>query len=55
MWAHGWTKFFRWFDYMVWYPLGRPVGTTIYPGMQISSCAICKILNDFVGYEISLN
>ena len=22
------------------YPLGRPVGTTIYPGMQITSVAI---------------
>ena len=31
---HGVTAFFQWFDYMSWYPLGRPVGTTIYPGMQ---------------------
>ena len=23
---HGAKKFFSWFDYMVWYPLGRPVG-----------------------------
>ena len=36
---NGWSKFFKWFDYMSWYPLGRPVGTTIYPGMQISSVA----------------
>jgi len=34
---HGWHDFFRWFDYQSWYPLGRPVGTTIYPGMQILS------------------
>jgi len=33
----GWHEFFRWYDYMSWYPLGRPVGTTIYPGMQILS------------------
>jgi len=33
----GWHEFFRWYDYMSWYPLGRPVGTTIYPGMQIVS------------------
>jgi dolichyl-diphosphooligosaccharide--protein glycosyltransferase len=26
------AKFFKWFDYMSWYPLGRPVGSTIYPG-----------------------
>jgi dolichyl-diphosphooligosaccharide--protein glycosyltransferase len=29
---------------MSWYPLGRPVGTTIYPGMQITSVAIWKTL-----------
>ena len=40
---NGWTKFFQWFDYKVWYPLGRPVGTTIYPGMQISSVVIWKV------------
>ena len=37
---HGWKAFSRWFDYMVWYPLGRPVGTTIYPGMQVTSVLI---------------
>lgn len=25
------------YDHESWYPLGRPVGTTIYPGMQITS------------------
>jgi dolichyl-diphosphooligosaccharide--protein glycosyltransferase len=34
---NGWRKFFTWFDYKVWYPLGRPVGTTIYPGMQFTA------------------
>lgn len=37
LWEEGWTKFFHWYDHMSWYPLGRPVGTTIYPGMQITS------------------
>eukprot|EP00536_Pseudo-nitzschia_multiseries_P007648 jgi/Psemu1/324848/estExt_fgenesh1_pg.C_1820001 len=37
LWQHGTSKFFKWFDYMSWYPLGRPVGTTIYPGMQFTS------------------
>jgi len=41
---HGWTKFFHWFDYMSWYPLGRPVGTTIYPGMQITAVRIWEAL-----------
>lgn len=51
---HGWHKFFHWFDYDSWYPLGRPVGTTIYPGMQISAVAIWKFLG-MIGYEWSLN
>jgi len=34
---NGAKRFFRWFDHMSWYPLGRPVGTTIYPGMQFTS------------------
>ncbi|EED93659.1 oliosaccharyl transferase, partial [Thalassiosira pseudonana CCMP1335] len=34
---NGWQKFCTWFDYMSWYPLGRPVGTTIYPGMQVTA------------------
>lgn len=29
---------------MVWYPLGRPVGTTIYPGMQFTSVFIKNYL-----------
>ena len=51
---NGWQKFFTWFDYEAWYPLGRPVGTTIYPGMQIASVAIWKALN-WAGWEMSLN
>ena len=37
---NGWHAFFHWFDYESWYPLGRPVGTTIYPGMQITACLL---------------
>jgi len=44
LYEHGWRKFFSWFDYMVWYPLGRPVGTTIYPGMQFTAVAIKEFL-----------
>lgn len=52
---HGIWEFFHWYDYKVWYPIGRPVGTTIYPGMQLSSVAIWRVLNDIVGHTISLN
>eukprot|EP00451_Oxyrrhis_marina_P032806 CAMPEP_0204359156 /NCGR_PEP_ID=MMETSP0469-20131031/37040_1 /ASSEMBLY_ACC=CAM_ASM_000384 /TAXON_ID=2969 /ORGANISM="Oxyrrhis marina" /LENGTH=833 /DNA_ID=CAMNT_0051347139 /DNA_START=15 /DNA_END=2516 /DNA_ORIENTATION=- len=41
---NGLTRFFQWYDYMSWYPLGRPVGTTIYPGMQMTSVAIWHVL-----------
>merc|ERR1719478_1631601 len=41
---HGSSKFFKWYDYQSWYPLGRPVGTTIYPGMQISAVAIWEAM-----------
>jgi dolichyl-diphosphooligosaccharide--protein glycosyltransferase len=44
LWEHGWRKFFHWFDYLSWYPLGRPVGTTIYPGMQFTSMWIKMFL-----------
>ena len=51
LWANGWTKFRTWFDYMSWYPLGRPVGTTIYPGMQVTSV----LLKKFVLPDMSIN
>ncbi|EPY19546.1 dolichyl-diphosphooligosaccharide--protein glycosyltransferase [Strigomonas culicis] len=51
---HGWTAFFHWFDEMSWYPLGRPVGTTIYPGLQLTAVALHRGLNA-AGYAISLN
>ena len=51
---HGWKKFFTWYDHRSWYPLGRPVGTTIYPGMQIAAVGIWNTLNYF-GIDMSLN
>jgi dolichyl-diphosphooligosaccharide--protein glycosyltransferase len=37
---NGLSKFYKWYDYKSWYPMGRPIGTTIYPGMQITAVAI---------------
>merc|ERR1711991_80683 len=42
------------YDERSWYPLGRPVGTTIYPGLQILSALVYHSLNQF-GWDISLN
>ena len=47
-------KFFKWFDHMSWYPLGRPVGTTIYPGMQFTAVGIFHFLR-LIGIPMSLN
>ena len=41
---NGLYKFFHWFDHQTWYPIGRPVGTTIYPGMQMTAVAIWRLL-----------
>jgi len=49
---NGWERFCTWFDYKSWYPLGRPVGTTIYPGLQLTAVFLknhiftTKSLND---------
>ncbi|CAD7961002.1 unnamed protein product [Amoebophrya sp. A120] len=45
VWRHAVVeRFFKWFDHMVWFPLGRPVGTTIYPGMQLTAVAMYRTL-----------
>jgi dolichyl-diphosphooligosaccharide--protein glycosyltransferase len=37
---HGSEKFFSWYDEKSWYPLGRPIGTTIYPGLQFTAASL---------------
>ena len=51
---NGIEKFFKWFDHTAWYPLGRPVGTTIYPGMQLTSVGLYYAL-EALGLPMSLN
>mmetsp|Transcript_151592 Transcript_151592/g.264153 ORF Transcript_151592/g.264153 Transcript_151592/m.264153 type:complete len:843 (-) Transcript_151592:78-2606(-) len=51
---HGWQKFFKWYDYMSWYPIGRPVGTTIYPGMQFTAVAIWKVMSYLPEYKYKI-
>ena len=59
---NGLQKFATWFDYKVWYPLGRPVGTTIYPGMQVTAVWLTKVwlpfwfgFKDWIGTSIPSN
>ncbi|KAL9649936.1 hypothetical protein ABK040_003058 [Willaertia magna] len=40
----GWYEFFNWFDDFSWYPIGRVVGGTVYPGIQITAAFMYWIL-----------
>ncbi|KAK2722097.1 dolichyl-diphosphooligosaccharide--protein glycosyltransferase subunit STT3B-like [Artemia franciscana] len=42
---NGWYNFLNWFDERAWYPLGRIVGGTVYPGLMITSGAIHYVLH----------
>lgn len=42
---HGFYNFLNWFDERAWYPLGRIVGGTVYPGLMITSGTIHWILH----------
>eukprot|EP01134_Creolimax_fragrantissima_P008257 CFRG8257T1 len=42
---HGWDEFINWFDEFAWYPLGRIVGGTVYPGLMLTSGLIHWVLN----------
>ncbi|KAF8323525.1 oligosaccharyl transferase STT3 subunit [Cantharellus anzutake] len=41
----GFYEFWNWFDPTAWYPLGRVVGGTIYPGIMTTSGIIYNILH----------
>lgn len=51
---HGTSKFFKWYDYKSWYPIGRPIGTTIYPGMQMTAVAIWEAMKyvPVISYDV---
>ncbi|KAI9554306.1 hypothetical protein GHT06_019578 [Daphnia sinensis] len=42
---HNFYNFLNWFDDRAWYPLGRIVGGTVYPGLMITSGTIHYILH----------
>uniref|UniRef100_A0A4W3H813 Dolichyl-diphosphooligosaccharide--protein glycosyltransferase subunit STT3A n=1 Tax=Callorhinchus milii TaxID=7868 RepID=A0A4W3H813_CALMI len=43
----GFYKFHNWFDDRAWYPLGRIIGGTIYPGLMITSATLYHVLHFF--------
>jgi len=42
---NGFYNFLNWFDKTAWYPLGRIVGGTVYPGLMITAGGIHNILH----------
>ncbi|XP_068646986.1 dolichyl-diphosphooligosaccharide--protein glycosyltransferase subunit STT3B-like isoform X2 [Aristolochia californica] len=40
----GFYEFWNWFDFESWYPLGRIVGGTLYPGLMVTAGAIYWVL-----------
>lgn len=43
----GFYSFHNWFDDRAWYPLGRIIGGTIYPGLMVTSAALYHSLRWF--------
>ena len=48
---NGIYDFYNWFDVDVWYPLGRIVGGTIYPGLMVTSMIFSRVLA-FVNFNV---
>ena len=45
--------FWNWYDSESWYPLGRVVGGTVYPGIMFTSVWL-KYLADFLSFPIDI-
>ena len=42
---HGFYSFLNWFDSESWYPLGRIVGSTVFPGIMWTAAAFYHVLD----------
>ncbi|EZG66584.1 oligosaccharyl transferase STT3 [Gregarina niphandrodes] len=40
---HGFHEFWNWFDESAWYPLGRVVGQTLFPGLMITATVLWNL------------
>lgn len=45
--------FWNWFDERSWYPLGRIVGGTVYPGIMATAAAMHRVLNT-IGFHVNI-
>lgn len=46
-------KFWNWFDSRSWYPLGRIVGGTVYPGIMYTAAFMYHVLH-FIGLKVNI-
>ena len=46
-------KFWNWFDSRSWYPLGRIVGGTVYPGIMYTAAFMHRVLH-FIGLKVDI-
>ncbi|KAF0690493.1 Aste57867_18118 [Aphanomyces stellatus] len=51
--TNSFSDFLNWFDDRAWYPLGRVVGGTLYPGLMLISATVYRVLHA-VGLPISI-
>lgn len=48
--SEGFHEFWNWFDSDSWYPLGRVVGGTVYPGIMITAATVYKVLTKMTAW-----
>ncbi|KAG2575667.1 hypothetical protein PVAP13_7KG376200 [Panicum virgatum] len=41
---NGFSEFWNWFDFESWYPLGRVVGGTLFPGLMVTAALLHRLL-----------
>ncbi|OQR86813.1 dolichyl-diphosphooligosaccharide-protein glycosyltransferase subunit [Achlya hypogyna] len=51
--TNSFDEFLNWFDDRAWYPLGRVVGGTLYPGLMLISASVYRVLH-FLGFPMSI-
>ncbi|ORE06280.1 STT3 subunit of Oligosaccharyl transferase [Rhizopus microsporus var. microsporus] len=49
----GFYEFWNWFDDRSWYPLGRVVGGTVYPGLMVTAAIIHNVLH-FLNFPVDI-
>ncbi len=51
---HDFKEFWNFFDSESWYPLGRNVGATVYPGLMVNLCLFSQLQDLFTSYSTNL-